>query len=104
MSWNYRIVRYRNNDGFGLHEVFYDKNNLPWTMTEEPASFVCGVDEGPNGVKQSLLMARVDAIKRPIFDEPDEGKWPGKAPDVEAREASGLTPDRTAINEQKEVR
>jgi hypothetical protein len=23
MSWNYRIVRYRNGEGFGLHEVFY---------------------------------------------------------------------------------
>lgn len=82
MSWNYRIVRYPNNEGYGLHEVLYDKDGLPWSMTEEPASFVCGVDEGPNGVKQSLLMARVDAIKRPVFDQPEDGKWPGKPPEA----------------------
>jgi len=84
MSWNYRIVRYRNNEGYGLHEVLYDKGGLPWTMTQEPATFACGVDEGPNGIKQSLLMARVDAIKRPVFDEPEEGKWPGKPPEAGA--------------------
>jgi hypothetical protein len=81
MSWNYRIVRYRDNQGFGLHEVYYDSDGLAWTMTEKPASFVCDVDEGAQGIKQSLLMARVDAIKRPVFDEPEV--WPGKSPDRE---------------------
>lgn len=78
MSWNYRIVRYRNNEGFGLHEVYYDKEGLPWSMTEEPAAFACDADEGPGGIQQSLMMARTDARIRPVFDEPEV--WPGKAP------------------------
>lgn len=76
--WNYRIVKYKDGSGFGLHEVFYDKDGEPWAMTENPASFVCDNDEGPNGINQSLSRARVDALKRPVFDEPK--KWPGKAP------------------------
>lgn len=79
-TWNYRIVKYADGSGFGLHEVYYDGDGQPWGMTDEPASFVCDIDEGPNGVKQSLLTARVDAIRRPIFNEPEAGKWPGKAP------------------------
>ena len=78
MSWNYRVVRYRENKGFGLHEVYYDKDGEPWGMTENPASFTCDAEEGAAGVKGSLLIARVDSIKRPVFDEPQT--WPGKAP------------------------
>lgn len=78
MTWNYRIVRYRDNKGFGLHEVYYDSEGRPWSMTVEPATFACDVDEGPEGVRGSLLMARVDAIKRPVLDVPDV--WPGEAP------------------------
>jgi hypothetical protein len=78
MVWNYRIVKYRDGGGYGLHEVYYDAAGLPWTMTAEPTSFVCDVDEGPEGVKEALLMARVDAIKRPVLDEPE--KWPGESP------------------------
>ena len=79
MSWNYRIVRYRNNEGFGLHEVYYDKDGHPWGMTEEPVRFACDAEEGPSGIITSLLTARVDARKRPIFDPPRK-KWPGKVP------------------------
>jgi hypothetical protein len=87
MSWNYRIVRYHDGEGFGLHEVFYDDAGLPWGMTENPASFVCGTDEGPAGIRESLLRARFAAIKHPIFDEPEERKWPGKPPAHEEDEA-----------------
>lgn len=80
MSWNYRIVRYLNNEGFGLHEVMYDEKGLAWSMTETPISFVCGIDEGPNGIRQSLLLAQLDALKRPVFDQPEQDNWPGKAP------------------------
>jgi hypothetical protein len=92
MSWNYCIVRYRNGEGFGLHEVFYDDDGLPWGMTEKPAAFVSGTDEGPAGIKASLLRARVDAIKRPVFDEPEEGKWPGKPPAHEESQCADETP------------
>ena len=40
MSWNYRIVKYANGDGYGLHEVFYDAAGNPKSMTAEPAGFV----------------------------------------------------------------
>jgi hypothetical protein len=88
MSWNYRIMRYRNGEGFGLHEVFYDDDGLPWGMTENPARFVCGTDEGRAGIKGALLLARMDAIKRPVLDEPEEDKWPGKPPVHEEDEAN----------------
>ena len=78
MSWNYRIVRYRDNKGFGLHEVYYDKDGEPWGMTEDAARFICDAEEGPGGITGSLMMARTDVRKRPMLDVPD--KWPGKAP------------------------
>ena len=96
MSLNYRIVRYRRGEGFGLHEVFYDDDGLPWGMTENPATFVCGTDEGPAGIKDSMLVARVDAIQRPVFDEPEEDKWPGKPPVHEESRCADETPAQGA--------
>lgn len=75
MSWNYRIVRYKDASGFGLHEVYYDKGGFPYSMTADAVRFTCGPDEGPEGITERLMMARTDARKRPVFDEPDE--WPG---------------------------
>ena len=75
MTWNYRIVRYRDGSGFGLHRVHYDANNFPWMMTESPAVFVGdSVDE----LQKSLLLAYNDANARPVFDEPEV--WLGKGP------------------------
>lgn len=72
MSWNYRIVRYKDGSGFGLHEVYYcDDTGEAYAMTARPVTFVCDVDEGKAGIEQSLMMARTDARKRPIFDEPE---------------------------------
>lgn len=78
MSWNYRIVRYRDNSGFGLHEVYYDKDGEPWGMTEEPATFVCDLEEGRSGITAALMTARTDALRRSVLDEPE--KWPGISP------------------------
>lgn len=77
-TWNYRIVQYRDGGGYGLHEVYYDDDGLPWSMTKQPASFVCGMEEGPAGIAGALMMARTDARKRPVLVEPK--KWPGKNP------------------------
>ena len=77
-TWNYRVVRYRDNSGYGLHEVFYDNDGLPWSMTKRAVSFVVGPEEGAEGIIDSLLTARVDAKRRPILDQPR--KWPGKNP------------------------
>ena len=73
MSWNYRIVKYRDGS-FGLHEVYYDADGKPRSMTEKPAEFTAWDSEGPQGIRKSLLMASADARKRPVLDEADT--WP----------------------------
>ena len=78
MTWNYRIVKYRDGSGFGLHEVYYDGQGEPENMTAEPADFVVDAEEGPDGIVRSLRMALVDAKRRGILDEPKE--WPGMNP------------------------
>lgn len=80
MTWNYRIVRYRDEGGYGLHEVYYDDDGQPWAMTEKPCGFACHVEEGPVGVQESLATALEDATQRPVLDEPEQ--WPGKPPPV----------------------
>ncbi len=72
MSWNYRIVHYAARKGYGLHEVHYDADGKPVSMTETPVSFTCWEDEGPGGIQQSLMMACMDALKMPVLEEPVE--------------------------------
>jgi len=81
MSWGYRVVRYKNGGGYGLHEVYYDDAGLPWGMTEKPTGFACDKDEGPTGIEEQLLMAIDDARNEEVFDEPE--KWPGKSPHMD---------------------
>lgn len=69
MSWNYRIVKYANGQGFGLHEVHYDKNGEEIRMTENPAAFV---GDTPEDIRDALVFAKMDASRRPVFDEPKE--------------------------------
>ncbi len=69
MSYNYRIVEYNDGSGFGLHEVFYDKAGKEKTMTSSPATFA---GETPEDIRGGLMMARMDAMRRPIFQEPDD--------------------------------
>lgn len=75
MSWNYRVVRYRNSSGVGLHEVYYDDKGQPWSMTAEPVRFAADSVEELTG---DLMTAHTDARRRPVLDEPEV--WPGKAP------------------------
>ena len=81
MSWNYRIVRYPKNQGFGLHEVHYDEDGKPWGVSKDATTFACDVEEGVAGIIQSLQMAIDAAKEHPVFDPPKKGKWPGKAPE-----------------------
>ena len=74
MSWNYRIIKYADGSGYGLHEVYYDDRGKPMNMTEDPATFMCDEWEGPEGIIGSLMMARTDAHKRPMLDE--AATWP----------------------------
>ena len=69
MTWNYRIVEYACGTGFGIHEVYYNAAGKEVSMTEQPAVFV---GEEPEEVRGSLMMAKMDAHRRPIFKEPDD--------------------------------
>ena len=69
MPWNYRIVKYSDGSGFGIHEVHYNKDGNEISMTENPAAFVGDTAEE---VRSSLMMAKIDASRRPVFDEPDD--------------------------------
>ena len=71
MTWNYRIVKYLNGDGFGLHEVYYDDGKVSG-MTKDP--IVVGDTRGE--VIDALNMAMRDATYKPVFYEPEV--WPSK--------------------------
>jgi hypothetical protein len=75
MAWHYRIVKYRDDQGYGLHEVYFNKRGEAWAMTSTPCSFACDSEEGPEGVLGSLERATMDALTRGIFEEPEEGGW-----------------------------
>ena len=75
-SWNFRIVRYADGSGYGLHEVYYDERGKPETMTEEPIGLMCDTDEGAEGIIRSVGQI-VQDLRLPVLDEPEE--WPGIA-------------------------
>ena len=65
MSWNYRVIKYAEG-GYGLHEVYYDSDGEPLSMTEEPAGFV---GDSVEELTASLMLARTDVRKRPVLNE-----------------------------------
>ena len=67
MTWNYRIIHYKDG-GYGLHEVFYNEEGSIDGWTEQPIDFVCGEDEGLQGVKESLELALEDCLF-PVLEE-----------------------------------
>jgi hypothetical protein len=68
-TWNYRIVRYTNG-GLGLHEVYYDEAGMITGRTENPCSFACDEEEGPEGIIGSLEMALKDAKEKAVVQDP----------------------------------
>lgn len=70
MTWNYRIVRYADGKGYGLHEVYYNRAGEPVSMTESCATFGCDADDGPHEIIKGLQIALNDAKSRPVLDEP----------------------------------
>jgi len=68
MSWNYRIVCYKDGSGYGLHEVYYDEDGVADGMTEKPISF--SFDKSEEVIK-AIEMALKDCKERPIFIEPE---------------------------------
>lgn len=68
MSWNYRVVRYKDGSGFGVHEVYYDGDGKATQMTERAVGFV---GESVEEVSAAMRKARQEAFTRPVFDEPE---------------------------------
>jgi hypothetical protein len=68
MSWNYRIVKYKNEDAYGLHEVFYNEAGDAWGMTDKPVGFV---GETPEELKSTIVKMALSAFDRPVFIEPE---------------------------------
>ncbi len=68
MTWNYRIVEYINGSGFGLHRVHYDRDDKAIRMSAQPVGFA---DDSPEEIRSSLMLARMDAHRRPVFKEPE---------------------------------
>lgn len=68
-TWNYRIVKYADSSGFGLHEVYY-KEGVAWAMTKNAISFTCDRDQSTDEITASLARALKDAKERPVFEEP----------------------------------
>lgn len=66
MTWNYRIIKYTNGHGCGLHEVYYDDDGKASTATVDPVDFT-GKDAAE--IISSLEMALDDAKKLPILHE-----------------------------------
>lgn len=89
MSWNYRIVKYFAGDGYGLHEVHYDADGKETHMTENPAAFV---GDTPQEVVSSIIMARTDAMRRPVFDQPKD--WVDDSDSEELAEYMNILNDR----------
>jgi hypothetical protein len=50
MSWNYRVVKGKSEDGdeeyFGIHEVYYNKDGSIRLMTESPVAAISETAEG----------------------------------------------------------
>lgn len=63
MSWNYRVVKYANNEGYGLHEVYYDKNDKIEGWTEHPV-VTCEADESFEREFVKELTAMIADIER----------------------------------------
>jgi hypothetical protein len=65
LPWNYRIVRYKDGSGFGLHRVYYKKGGFfrPDVLYHSPCIFTCDPEEGPSGIILDVRLALQDLEK-----------------------------------------
>lgn len=64
-TWNYRLVKYKDGCGYGVHEVYYNLAGQPTDMTENPVGFT---EDTPEQVFTQMETALKDARERPILD------------------------------------
>lgn len=55
MNWHYQIIKYRDTDTYGLHEVYNVESATSWTL--KPITFV---GNSPEEIKQALELALKD--------------------------------------------
>ncbi len=75
MMWNFRLVKHvelkPKHVWYGVHEVFYNDDGKPWTMTKEPVQ----VDgESAKDVAAYLRSIQHDLKHLPVLDA-DKIKW-----------------------------
>lgn len=75
--WIFQIVKYKDESGFGLHEVYYNADDEPWGRTNEPEKLFAGPEAGEElnaeGLKTTMALMLADAIRHPVLEEPE--KW-----------------------------
>lgn len=72
MSWNYRVVQHKDepfkgipqDDWYGIHEVYYDGDDKPKSVTVEPVHpFGLNVEE-----LRSCIDMMLSAFEKPVLD------------------------------------
>ena len=64
-QWNYRLVKYADGSGFGVHEVYYE-NDKQIGMTETPETLR---GKGRKRLKKNIAMMLADVMRQPVLDE-----------------------------------
>ena len=104
--WIFQIVKYKNGSGFGLHEVYYNGDEEPWSMSSKPEilnHLGPDIDDEPvtaEGLKQNMAMMLADAIRHDVLIEPEEWAEPPFKDDLEAmKEEMGGLPDEVETDD-----
>lgn len=66
--WNYRVVHHLIG-GYGIHEVYYNSNDEPISMTERSVGVSCEEDKKPMLELPRELARMFDAFTKPILPE-----------------------------------
>ena len=95
--WIFQIVKYKDGSGFGLHEVYYNGDELPWSRSTEPEKLCIGpgTKDDPvtaEGLRRDMALMLADAIRHDVLMEPEEWADPSFKDELEAmgKEMGGL--------------
>lgn len=67
--WSYRIIKYADGSGYGLHEVYFSDDGERLGYTEGAITFIADSEEGQEGIILSLERALQDAKTREVLEE-----------------------------------